>query len=216
MGGGDHRIHPPFTNKRWCMSVLRHFIHGVDWISEHSGKLVSFLAFPMMACIFYEVIMRYFFNMPTIWAHEMSTFFLGAYFILGGGYTLWRGAHVNVDIFHKRLSLRGKAILDVVTSVFFFAFAGVLTYHGVRFGITAWTQWQHSVTVWGPPLFPIKTALPIGAILLLLAGIVKLIKDISTAVTGKGMVTEFKRAVTDIESSEIEEIKSEMTHGGNP
>ena len=192
------------------MRVIDSFINGVDWLSKNSGKTVSFLIFPMMAFIFYEVIMRYFFNMPTKWAHELSTFFLGAYFILGGGYTLWRGAHVNVDLLYKRFSPRKRAIIDVASSVFFFAFAGVLVYHGIRFGITAWTHSHYSNSVWAPPMFPIKTALPVGAVLLLLAGIVKLIRDIRIVATGKGTTIKFKKTL-DITEEEIKAIKEKTT-----
>ena len=49
---------------------------------------------------------------------------------------------------------------------------------GYRFAADAVNVGEHSFTEWGIQYWPIKLTLPIGAALLLLQGISKLIKDI--------------------------------------
>src|SRR5690606_18406603 len=81
---------------------------------------------PMIAIMIWEIAMRYFFNSPSIWAYEISLFLYGGYIVLGGAYTHLAGGHVNVDIIWGRLSARGRAALDILTSGFVFIFLGVL------------------------------------------------------------------------------------------
>jgi len=62
--------------------------------------------------------------------------------------------------------------------VFFFIFIGTFLVTGYRFAADAVNVGEHSFTEWGIQYWPIKLTLPIGAGLLLLQGIAKLIKDI--------------------------------------
>jgi len=81
------------------LHFLTGFIRFVDIMNDRMGKIVSFLVYPVMFVLVYEVIMRYVFNMPTIWAHETSCMLYGAHFVLGGAYALRHDAFVNVEVF---------------------------------------------------------------------------------------------------------------------
>jgi len=92
----------------------------------------------------YLVVLRYIFNSPTIWAFEVSNFLFGGIIILGGGYLLLHKGHVSVDIIYNRLSVRGKAILDLCTAPLFFLFVGVLMWQGIDMFWTSLSRWEHS------------------------------------------------------------------------
>ena len=86
---------------------------------------------------------------------------------------------MRVDVFYSKFSPRGKAIADIVTSVFFFIFIVTMLVTGWRFALDAINQRRAvSFTEWGIQYWPVKLAMPIGAALLLLQGLSKLIKDI--------------------------------------
>jgi len=153
-----------------------------DWI----GRIVSVALYILAAVMLYEVIARYIFNSPTSWAFELSSFLFVYVSFLCGGYVLLHKGHVNVDIFYKRLSPRGRAILDLFTSLFFFLFAGVILWQGTKLFMNSIAFWEHStLTVWAPPVYPIKLVVPIGAALILVQGLVKFIKDIMVAIRGE-------------------------------
>jgi TRAP-type mannitol/chloroaromatic compound transport system permease small subunit len=57
----------------------------------------------------------------------------GMQYLLAGGYALRVDAHVRVDVIYSMLPRRTQAITDVVTSVAFFIFTGVLFWTGVEF-----------------------------------------------------------------------------------
>lgn len=56
----------------------------------------------------YDVIARYAFNSPTVWAMEMSTYVLVATIFFGSAYAQIQGAHVRVDVLLSRLSPPGR------------------------------------------------------------------------------------------------------------
>jgi TRAP-type mannitol/chloroaromatic compound transport system permease small subunit len=150
----------------------------IDGISEVSGKLASFLVLGSLFTVFYEIAMRYVFNMSQSWTFEMSTFLFGTTFVLAGAYALKYNAHVRIDLFYMRLSTRNKALVETITSILLFAFIGVLIWKGWEFGWRALVLNEHTDSAWAPPRWPIKMVIPVGAFLLLLQGIVRLIRNI--------------------------------------
>ena len=109
------------------------FIRVVDRISEWSGKVLMWLPWVITAIIVWEVAGRYFFNKPTIWAHEMSLMAFGALSMVGGAYAHKYRAHVNMDLFYARFSAKGKAVMDLVTFPFFLIFCGIILWKGGEF-----------------------------------------------------------------------------------
>jgi TRAP-type mannitol/chloroaromatic compound transport system permease small subunit len=102
----------------------------------------------------------------------------GMQYMLCGAYAYKEDQHVRVDVVYSHFSARGKAIADIVTSVFFFIFAITLLWTGWRFAADAIGNSETSFTEWGIQYWPVKLAIPIGAALIVLQGVCKLIKDI--------------------------------------
>jgi TRAP-type mannitol/chloroaromatic compound transport system permease small subunit len=155
------------------------FLDTVDRVSEVVGKVVSFLIIVLALVVGYDVVMRYVFDRPTVWAQEFSAMVFGTFIILGGAYTARTGGHVSMDILHSRFSKRGRAILDVITFILLTVpFLGVLIWKG---GAAAWKSvvaLEQDSTQWGPPLYPFRIMLPLGAFLFFLETVSKLTRDI--------------------------------------
>jgi TRAP-type mannitol/chloroaromatic compound transport system permease small subunit len=167
---------------------MKKLISAMDFLDRTSlniGKFFSFSIYIIMAIIVLELGLRWIFNEPTEWAHEASSMLYGVYFILGGAYTLIKRDHVRMDIIYARLSLRGKAIADISTFFLFAIYIATIMWFG---GKTAWHSLlinEHSQTVWGPPLYPTKIILVIGAILIFIAGCTKLVRNLLVVASGK-------------------------------
>ena len=167
------------------MRIVNKFLHSIDSLSEWTGKAVSFFIFLLALIVGYEVVARYLFRSPTLWVHEISAMFFGTFIIIGGAYTALRGGHVNMDLVHKALGTRARALLDILTFSLALAFLAVLLWKG---GATAWKSiktLEHASTQWGPPIYPFRVMLPLGALLLLLQLIAKFIRDIRILISGK-------------------------------
>ena len=160
------------------MSIIKAFLKFIDTVNDRVGNLLSYLLFFFFVLLLMEVILRYFFNSPTVWANELAQMLFGAYAILAGGYILRTGGHVNVDILYSRLSRKQRAVLDIVTSSLFFLFCGMLLVYGGSLAWDSLARFEHSQSAWNPPLYPAKLMIPLAALLLMLQGLAKLIRDI--------------------------------------
>jgi len=151
---------------------------AIDRLNGFVGQFVALWSVIAVFVYYYEVLARYVFNSPTNWAHESMFLMFGMQYLLAGGFALREDSHVRVDVLYQYLPWRMKALTDVITSVFFFIFVGAMVWTGWIFAHDAVRVWEVSFTEWAIQYWPVKIAIPLGAALLLLQGIAKLIKDV--------------------------------------
>lgn len=155
------------------------FSRIVSRLNATVGEFVAYWSILAVVVYYYEVIARYVFNSPTNWAHESMFLMFGMQYLLAGGFVLREKAHVRVDVIYMYLPNRVKAIIDIISSLFFFIFTIALMVTGWIFFHDSFEVGEVSFTEWGIQYWPIKFALPLGAILLLLQGIAQLLNDIA-------------------------------------
>ena len=164
---------------------MKTLLKTIDATSEWSGKLVSLMFYAMMGVLVWEVVVRYAFNAPTIWAHGISVRIFAAYAILAGAYVLLHKGHIAMDLVYSRFPLRTKVIVDLITASLFFAFCGVLLWYGSSFAWTSLMMLELDDTAFRAPIYPIKLMVPVGAFLILLQGLAKYSRDFITAISGR-------------------------------
>lgn len=109
---------------------MKTFIKTVNTINRTMMWIVGSIILFMGLALFYAVVMRYFFDQPQIWSFDLVSWFTGMAAFLGGGYALLKGAHVKVDVFYEKFSLKTQSLMDVFTSVFLFLIVIVLVWKG--------------------------------------------------------------------------------------
>lgn len=137
-------------------------IKWVETISTWSGKIFSFTVCLMMIIIGKEVISRYVFNSPSIWAPEWIPVLCGVYCIMGGAYTMAGRGHVNVDLIYEKLSDRMKVIFDLITLPVGLLFFAALLYGSARYAWLSISVFEDSGTTAGTPIWIAKAMLPLG------------------------------------------------------
>ena len=137
------------------------------------GKSVSFLIWIGIVVLCYEVVARYGFGQPTLWAHGYTQRIFGSYFVLVGAYTLIKRDHVRVDIFLNSRSPRRNAGLDLLNYSFLVLWGLVLTREGWFFFLDAWQFNELDDSARGHPMWPPKLALFVGSLLITIQGIVE-------------------------------------------
>lgn len=158
--------------------IFAPYTKWIDSLNRIIGEYVAYWVIISVFIFYYEVVARYVFNSPTNWVHESMYLMFGMQFALIGAYGFRDDSHVRVDILYSRLSTRGKALCDVLTSVFFFIFTITLLVTGWRFAMDAVQIGELSFTEWQIQYWPVKLMLPLGALLIILQGIVRLARDI--------------------------------------
>jgi len=151
---------------------------AIDALNEKVGFYTSYLVLPLIGVVAYEVLMRYAFNAPTSWGFEMTTFLYGVHFILTLGFAHKHDGHVAIDIFEARLPKKPRTILRIISNlVLFIPTVGLLAIWSVLYAKTSWMDWERASSSWAPAVYPYKTLMAIGFILLFLQGVAKLIQD---------------------------------------
>jgi len=162
------------------VSKLRRFVGGIDALSMKVGHLVKYLVPLLIAVLAFEVISRYVFNKPTIWALETSMMVFGAIGALCWGYTLKIGGHVRVDVFYTMFSPWWKAFVDVaLTLALLIPFQAILIYTGIKWALFALKTGEKMVdSSWLPPSAPFRIVLAIGFILFFIQTLSELTKNL--------------------------------------
>jgi len=169
------------------LSKLLRVARFIDRISLWSGKATAWLIFPLVLGLTYEVISRYVFKAPTIWAYDVAYMLYGSLFMLGAAFTLYQKGHIRTDIFYDRWSFKRQGRVDAFLYLFFF-FPGMIFFFiaGLDEAIHSWSLLERSeVGAWRPPIYPFKTVIPLTALLLLIQGVSEFLKSIYAAVKGE-------------------------------
>ncbi|HVP76868.1 MAG TPA: TRAP transporter small permease subunit, partial [Thermodesulfobacteriota bacterium] len=101
---------------------VRRILKVIDGANEKLAWVGGYVLLVAMILVPYEVVMRYLFNSPTSWSMEMTQFLFCTMVVLGGGWNLLTGSHVNVDIVYNRFGIRARAIISILTSLLLFTF----------------------------------------------------------------------------------------------
>lgn len=138
-----------------------------------------YLVFLMMGILLYASIARTIFDTPLLWAVEMSQFTMAAYYMLGGAFSMYLGAHVRMDVLYGNWSPKKRATVDVFTVLCLIFYLTVLLAGGVSSTAYSLEYGQRNYSAWAPPVAPIKIIMVIGIFLMLLQSIATFFKDIA-------------------------------------
>ena len=156
----------------------------VDTLSVWTGKTVAWLIVPMFVVLFYEVIVRKFWQ-PTMWANDIATMCYGAHFFLAGAYALKLQKHIRTDFISRNWTLRTQVQMDLAQYLLVFLPGMVmLTWISMEFAWESWELKEQLMTTWRPPAYWYKAVIPLSATLILLQGISEVLKCVKTLYTG--------------------------------
>ena len=160
------------------MKKIMAAVNAVYSINSWVGKSTAFTVLLIAGVSIFEVIARYVFNRPTVWAGQiLSTLFI-ILVTLGGGYVLLKNEHVRVDVLYSRWSPRHQAMADVATFIVFLLFVVMLAWTTIEM---AWASVKIGEASWAAfrgPIYPKKIALALATVLLLIQGLAQLIRRI--------------------------------------
>lgn len=169
-------------------------LKAVDAVNSAIGKAVSYLIWAGIFVLCYEVVARYVFGQPTIWAHGYTQRIFGAYFVLVGAYTLVRNEHVRVDLLLVNRGPRGRALLDLINYSFLLLWGAVLCWEGWWFFEDAWRFNDLDDSALRHPMWPIKLALFLGVVMITVQGLVEALRSVILLVNPTADVGRSERA----------------------
>ena len=174
------------------------YIRAVDAVNYRIGRVVMYGIFVLMGILLWSSISKTFF-LPSLWTLELAQFAMVTYYILGGPYSLQLGSNVRMDLLYGAWPARRKAWFDLFTVLLLIFYLAILLWGAV--GSTAYSlgywgsepfsffgglltgteevgRMERSSSAWRPYLWPIKTIMILGIVLMLLQCISEFLKDI--------------------------------------
>ena len=145
----------------------------IDIFNVKAGKLFSWLLLLMVLFTCLIVVLRYLFNIGFIWMQELVRFFYAAVFLICAAYTLAEDAHVRVDIFYSKLSIKKKYIINLIgTIIFLMPVCFITFYYSYSYVLNSWMQLEGSLEERGlHAVFIMKTFIWIFSFMLFAQGI---------------------------------------------
>lgn len=145
------------------IKAIKTTIEGVNRFFGYASGLGILL---MGFILFWEVIARYVFNAPTLWAGETATYLFIWTMLAGSAYGLQEGRHVHIDLVVTRLPRRLRAFVAFLTSLGGTLFCSVVVLQAWEMAVKALLFKKHSPTPLGIPLVIPFSALLLGFALL--------------------------------------------------
>ncbi|MFC1869504.1 TRAP transporter small permease [Thermodesulfobacteriota bacterium] len=136
-----------------------------------AGLVLLFVTFS----IFIDVFLRYFFNRPSIWITEVSSYLFLYIIFLGTAYALQQGLHIRVTFLLDRFNPRLMRIFDLITSLFAILFSLVLLWQTSVMTWTAFSEDWTSPTMLSAPYAYIYVVMVFGSLLLCLTFVLRTI-----------------------------------------
>ena len=157
---------------------MRFFIRSIEYLSVWVGRAFGWCILILTLSVSYEVIVRYVFGAPTVWAFDMMVQMYGALFLMAGPYALAQDAHVRGDVIYRLLPVRWQARIDFVLYILFF-FPGMLALFWFGWEIAS-DSWRYKEVSWNSPariqIYFFKTLIPIAGFLLIVQGIAEVLR----------------------------------------
>lgn len=150
----------------------------IEKLNEWVGQKISWLTLLLVLMVCFDVFTRYLLSSTSAWMMELEWHLFALIFLLGAGYALKHDRHVRVDLFYNRFTDREQALVDFIgTLLFLIPWTTAILFVSWKYAITAWRIKETSPDPGGlPAIYPIKFAIALGLLLLLLQGIATLIK----------------------------------------
>jgi len=140
-------------------------------MNEWIGKSISYLIWIGIFMLCFEVVSRYLFQAPTVWAHGWSQRIFGSYFVLVGAYTLLKNGHVRIDLITSKFSSRINKIFDLINYAFLLFWVVFLLKSGGPFFWRSWQLKEVDEMALAHPVYPFKFIMLVGIILIMLQAI---------------------------------------------
>lgn len=162
-----------------------------DKLALFFARVTMLLLTGVVGVMFYEVIARYVFEKPTLWANEMSLWLAGFIYLLTGWYSMQQRAHISIFLVYDQMPRWMQRICDIISTALICAFAFFILWGSWTEASQKFMRWETFGTAFDPPL---PATLKITVILITLAvaaqAVANLIVDWSRGPEAHGIVDE--------------------------
>ena len=150
----------------------------IDLITWGFSRVAMWAPAFVVAIMFYEVVMRYLFVMPTLWVNEMSLWVAGGIYLTAGLYSLQQRSHIRIFIIYDIVPRWLQRVFDLVSVFCLLVFVFAVIWGGFGEAWAKLMRWETFGTAFDPPIpATIKPLILITLFFLALQAVSNLIYD---------------------------------------
>ncbi|PWJ19228.1 TRAP transporter small permease subunit [Jannaschia seohaensis] len=175
-----------------------------DRVSVFVGRVTMLLIVVLVTVMVYEVVLRYVFERPTLWANEMSLWLAGFIFMLAGLYSMQQRSHIRIFLLYDVMPRWLQRCCDTFSTLLIVVFAFALFYGGWGEARDKFLRWETFGTAFDPPIpATLKPMLLFIVILVAIQAVANLIRDWNAEPV-------IHTAADDIDQDELERLRRQV------
>jgi len=133
--------------------VVEHEATGwVDRITLAISRISMALVVLIVVVMFTEVVMRYVFAKPTLWANELSLWIAGFIFLFAGLYATQQRSHIAIYLVYDWMPRPVQRLFDCASTALICLFAAAIVWGGFNEARDKLLRWETFGTAWDPPI----------------------------------------------------------------
>lgn len=129
-----------------------HITTAFDRVSLFLTRVTMVLVMALVGVMFYEVVLRYVFEAPTLWANELSLWLAGFIFLISGLYAMQQRTHIRIFLIHDLLPRWLQKTCDVISTALIVAFNIAIIWGAYNEALAKFLRWETFGTAFDPPL----------------------------------------------------------------
>ncbi|SFD44148.1 TRAP transporter small permease subunit [Roseivivax sediminis] len=149
-----------------------------DYVSLVCSRLAMIAIAFIVLVMFYEVVSRYVFARPTLWANELSLWIAAFIFLLAGLYAMQQRSHIRIYVIYDMMPRWMQKASDVISVSLICVFTFALIWGGYNDAMRRMMRMETFGTAWDPPIpGTVKPAILIIILLVAIQAVSNLIAD---------------------------------------
>lgn len=174
-----------------------------DRLAVFVGRVTMMLIVLLTGVMLFEVLLRYVFEAPTLWANEMSLWLAGFVFLCAGLYAMQQRSHIRIVLLYDVSPRWLQRVFDTISTACICIFAFFLCFGGYGEAFDKFYRWETFGTAFDPPIpATMKPMVLLIVSLVALQAVVNLISDWNKE--------EVHYGGEDLDEEEIERIKAQV------
>lgn len=175
-----------------------------DIVSLVTSRLAMIMTAAIVIVMFYEVVSRYVFSRPTLWANELALWIASFVFLLAAQYAMQQRSHIRIYVIYDIMPRWMQKTADVMSLLLIVAFTYALVWGNYSDAVRRMLRMETFGTAWDPPIpGVVKPAILIITVLITIQAISNLFADWNKA-------PEHHTPMDEIDESEISKIRQTL------
>ena len=143
------------------------------------GRATSWLALGIVALMATNVLLRYLFNIGSVWSQELEWHLLSPLILFGISYALLDGEHVRVDVLYAGFSPCNKLRVDLISALLCILISAAIIWLSLQYVQQSWAIGEKSADPGGlTHRWLLKALIPVGFGFLILQSIAIILRTL--------------------------------------